>query len=76
MLERVVMREQPAEDRITNFDEVPYGYSEEEAISEASRCLQCSHSPCTEKCPVHIDVTKFVNEISNGKFKEASASFC
>jgi glutamate synthase (NADPH/NADH) small chain len=65
------MREQPVEDRITNFEEVPLGYSEEEAISEAKRCLQCSHSPCTEKCPVKIDVTKFVNEISKGDFKEA-----
>ena len=38
--ERVPMREQPVEVRVKNFDEVPLGYSEEEAIAEASRCLQ------------------------------------
>jgi len=39
------MREQAAKDRIKNFNEVPYGYNEEEAVKEASRCLQCKDAP-------------------------------
>jgi glutamate synthase (NADPH/NADH) small chain len=65
------MREQQVEDRIKNFDEVPLGYSEEEAIREASRCLQCINSLCTKQCPVHINITKFVKEIAERDFIEA-----
>ena len=68
---RVPMREQSVEERITNFDEVPLGYSREEAIQEANRCLQCSHSPCSKHCPVNIDVTKFVREVAEGDFGAA-----
>jgi len=68
---RVPMREQSVEKRVTNFDEVPLGYSKEEAIQEANRCLQCPHSPCSGRCPVNIDVTKFVKEIAEGDFHAA-----
>lgn len=68
---RVPVREQPVEERTNNFNEVPLHYSKEEAIEEASRCLQCTHSPCTENCPVNIDVTKFVKEIAMGDFLAA-----
>ena len=68
---RVPMREQPVKERVKNFNEVPLGYSAEEAIQEASRCLQCAHSPCTNHCPVNIDVTKFVKEIAEGNFHAA-----
>jgi len=71
MVQRVPMREQPVDTRVKNFNEVPLGYSEDEAISEASRCLQCAKSPCAEQCPVKIDVKKFVKEIAEGKFKDA-----
>jgi len=68
---RVPMREQSVEKRVKNFNEVPLGYSKEEAIQEAGRCLQCAHSPCSAHCPVNIDVTKFVKEIAEGDFHAA-----
>jgi glutamate synthase (NADPH/NADH) small chain len=68
---RVPMREQPVEERIHNFDEVPLGYSAEEAVAEASRCLQCAKPPCMEHCPVLVDVKKFVQEIAEQRFRDA-----
>ncbi len=68
---RVPVREQPVEERVHNFNEVPLHYSKEEAVEEASRCLQCANSPCTENCPVYIDVTKFIGEIAKGDFLAA-----
>ncbi len=65
------MREQPAKERIKNFEEVPYGYSEEEAIVEAQRCLQCKKAPCIGGCPVEIDIPAFINCIAQGDFKSA-----
>jgi glutamate synthase (NADPH) small chain len=69
---RQVMREQAPLDRITNFDEVPYGYSEELAVKEALRCLQCKDPQCVAGCPVNIDIPSFVRLISEGKFIEAA----
>ena len=69
--ERVPMREQPVEVRVKNFNEVPLGYSEEEAIAEANRCLQCANYPCVKRCPVNIEIPKFVKQVAEGKFKEA-----
>ena len=71
---RVPMREQPVEERIHNFDEVPLGYSEEEAVEEASRCLRCAKPPCMEHCPVLVDVRKFVQEIAEHRFRDAYAT--
>ncbi|MBD3206171.1 NAD(P)-binding protein, partial [Candidatus Bathyarchaeota archaeon] len=68
---RVPMREQPVSERVHNFDEVPLGYSAEEAVLEAERCLQCANSPCIEHCPVMVDVKKFVNEIAEKRFLDA-----
>jgi glutamate synthase (NADPH/NADH) small chain len=68
---RVPMREQPVEDRVHNFDEVPLGFSAEEAVAEAKRCLQCANPPCMDHCPVLVDVKKFVNEIAEHRFKDA-----
>jgi len=68
---RVPMREQPAEERIHNFDEVPLGFSAEEAVAEAKRCLQCANPPCGDHCPVLVDVKKFVQEIAENRFKDA-----
>ena len=65
------MREQPVEDRIHNFDEVPLGFSAEEAVAEAKRCLQCANPPCMGHCPVLVDVKKFVKEIAEHRFKDA-----
>ena len=68
---RVPMREQPPEQRIRNFDEVPYGYSEEEAVAEAQRCLICKNPCCESKCPVYINIREVLAFIAEGKFKEA-----
>ncbi len=68
---RVPMREQPVEERIHNFNEVPLGYSAEEAVEEARRCLQCAKPPCMEHCPVLVDVKKFVQEIAENRFRDA-----
>jgi len=57
------MREQPPEKRKHNFNEVPLGYSKEEAILEASRCLQCPTHPCIDGCPVHINIPDFIKAI-------------
>ena len=64
------MREQPPEERKKNYDEVPYGYSPEEAIVEAERCLQCKNPKCIEGCPVEIDIRGFIKFIAEEKFKE------
>ena len=57
---QVPMREQSAAERIRNFDEVPYGYSDDEAAEEAARCLQCRNAPCIAGCPVGIDIPAFL----------------
>lgn len=69
---RVKMREQEPLTRARNFNEVPYGYSPEEAIEEASRCLQCKKPLCREGCPVDIDIPAFIALIKEGRFVEAS----
>ena len=71
MKKQVKMREQDAKERSKNFKEVPYGYSKEEAIEEASRCLQCKNAPCVTGCPVEIDIPAFINAIKEEKFEEA-----
>ncbi len=52
--------EQSPEDRIHNFEEVVFGYTLEEAVSEAGRCLQCKNQPCVKGCPVNIDIPGFI----------------
>lgn len=65
------MREQDPKERIKNFNEVPYGYSEEEAVKEASRCLQCKKAPCVSGCPADIDIPGFIKAIKERRFKDA-----
>ncbi|MBR3815939.1 MAG: NADPH-dependent glutamate synthase [Clostridia bacterium] len=57
--------------RAHNFDEVSLGYSEETAIDEALRCLNCKNMPCVSACPVKINIPAFINEIKNGEFEKA-----
>jgi len=64
------MREQPPQERVRNNDEVPFGYSPEEAILEAKRCLMCKNPKCIEGCPVEIDIPGFINFIAEEKFRE------
>ncbi len=68
---RVPVREQPAEERIHNFNSVPYGYSEEEAIAEAQRCIQCPNPTCEAGCPVNIKIKDMIRLIKEGKFAES-----
>ncbi len=69
--QKTPMREQPLKERVKNFREVPFGYSEEEAMEEARRCLQCKKSPCIAGCPVEIDIPGFIGLIAEGKFAES-----
>ncbi len=69
---RQPMPEQAPEDRRHNFDEVPYGYTPELAMLEASRCLDCKKPGCVEGCPVHIDIPGFIRFVKEGKFIEAA----
>jgi len=69
---RIHMKEQPPEERIHNFKEVPYGYTEEEAVQEAERCLQCKKPKCMEGCPVNVDIPGFIKLVKEKKFIEAA----
>ena len=66
------MQCQPPEERRRNFKEVPYGYSPEDAIEEAKRCIQCKRPYCIEGCPVNIDIPAFVKLIEEGDFLGAA----
>ena len=63
---RVPVREQRADIRNKNFDEVSYGYNLEEAKAEAERCLNCKNPLCTKGCPVSIDIPSFIQKIKVG----------
>jgi glutamate synthase (NADPH/NADH) small chain len=66
------MPEQPPQERVKNFKEVPLGYSEDQAVEEATRCIQCKNRPCVEGCPVEIDIPDFIALIAERKFVEAA----
>ncbi|KDR93735.1 NADPH-dependent glutamate synthase [Peptoclostridium litorale] len=71
-MKRVPVREQDAKVRATNFEEVCYGYNEEEAVAEASRCLGCKHKPCVGMCPVSIDIPAFIKHVADKEFELAA----
>lgn len=71
-LKRVKISEQDPKIRATNFDEVCLGYTEEEAVEEASRCLNCKNPKCVTKCPVYIKIPEFIEQIKNKNFEEAA----
>jgi glutamate synthase (NADPH/NADH) small chain len=66
------MKEQPPAERVKNFNEVAQGYSQEEAVNEAKRCLHCDAPMCIEGCPVGVDIPGFVEKIAEGRFDEAA----
>ncbi len=69
----VEMAKQDPKERVHNFEEVALGYTEEEAIAEASRCLCCAKPQCVEGCPVELDIPTFIKLIKERKFSEAVA---
>jgi glutamate synthase (NADPH/NADH) small chain len=71
MMKKVPVREQEPKVRATNFEEVCLGYSQEEAVEEAARCLNCKNPKCVEGCPVHINIPGFIEQIKTGDFKKA-----
>ncbi|MBQ9969633.1 MAG: NADPH-dependent glutamate synthase [Oscillospiraceae bacterium] len=68
------MPEQDPKVRARNFEEVTLGYTEEMAINEAQRCLNCKHMPCVAGCPVNVQIPKFISLIAQGKFADACAA--
>jgi glutamate synthase (NADPH/NADH) small chain len=71
VLKKVAVREQDPQVRATNFTEVCYGYNLEEAMEEASRCIQCKNAKCITGCPVSIDIPAFIRELTEGNPEEA-----
>lgn len=69
--EKVKMQELSPEVRITNFEEVTCGYTLEEAMEEAGRCLQCKHKPCVNGCPVGVPIPEFIQAVKEGNIEEA-----
>lgn len=54
-----------------NFTEVALGYSEETALNEAERCLHCANHPCTQKCPVSVNIPEFIQKIKEKDYEGA-----
>ena len=65
------MPEQDPDVRNNNFSEVALGYTEELAVQEAARCLNCKHKPCIKGCPVKVDIPRFIMQIKEGNIEEA-----
>ncbi len=68
---RQAMPEQPPLVRARNFEEVPLGYTPEQAVAEASRCLQCKSPACVQGCPVGVDIPGFIKHMAAGDFDKA-----
>jgi len=71
MKTKVPMPVQDPDVRIKNFDEVALGYTPEQAVEEARRCLRCKDSPCIKGCPVNVEIPRFIELIEERKFHEA-----
>ena len=69
---RVPVREQDPKLRAQNFDEVCLGYNEQEALLEASRCLNCKNPRCVAACPVHLQIPQFIQQIAEGNIGAAA----
>lgn len=66
------MPKQTPEERAHNFREVATGYSEEQALAEAERCLQCREAPCVKGCPVEVDIPAFIKLVRECRHGEAA----
>ncbi|MGB4439059.1 MAG: NADPH-dependent glutamate synthase [Sedimentibacter sp.] len=71
-MKRIPIKEQDPKVRATNFDEVCLGYTEEEAVQEASRCLNCKKPLCVTQCPVTISIPEFIECVKNHEFEQAA----
>ena len=69
--QRQQMPELPIDTRIRNFDEVAIGFTEEQALAEAERCLQCRNPRCVVGCPVSVQIPDFIQLLKEKKFVEA-----
>ena len=67
------MKTQDPKKRIKNFEEVALGLTEEEAVAEAKRCLNCKKAACVGGCPVEVDIPAFIQHVAKGEFAEALA---
>ena len=72
MMKKIPVREQDPKVRATNFQEVCYGYNEEEAVLEASRCLNCKNARCIAGCPVKIDIPTFISQVKEKDYLAAA----
>ena len=70
-LNRVPIPKQAPEERARNFGEVALGYSEEQALQEASRCIDCKKPGCKDGCPVNVDIPEFIRAMKDGNMPEA-----
>ena len=71
VLKKVPVREQDPKVRATNFEEVCLGYNEQEAMEEASRCINCKNAQCMKGCPVSINIPAFIEQVKLGNFEAA-----
>ena len=71
VLKKVPVREQDPKVRATNFEEVCLGYNKEEAMEEATRCINCKNAKCVQGCPVAINIPGFIKEVKEGNIEEA-----
>ncbi len=71
-IQRQVMPEQEPKVRAKNFKEVPYGLTEEQALVEAARCIECKKQPCIAGCPVEVDIPAFIDLILQKDYAAAA----
>ena len=71
IMTKTPMPEQAPDVRNKNFEEVTLGYTEEMALNEAARCLNCKNMPCVSGCPVNIHIPQFISKVAEGNFKAA-----
>lgn len=71
IMKKTPMPSQEPDVRNKNFDEVALGYTEEMAIGEAKRCLNCKNKPCVSGCPVNVRIPEFIEKVAAGDFAEA-----
>ena len=70
-LKKNPMPHQEADVRNKNFEEVALGYTPEQAMDEAERCLNCKHKPCVGGCPVNVHIPEFIAKVREGDFEGA-----